>query len=265
VFHVFEQVPAGIGKEALKALDRRQSRRRSLQLLGALLVAAPAGWLAWRQMPDRSVEVATATGERKTLALPDGSRLVCNTASDVDIAFSSTERRIRLLAGEILITTHPDSGPTYRPFLVDTPHGVVRALGTLFSVRRLDGDACRVAVFEHAVELHPLAGVPRILHAGQQADFGLAHISQPVPVDGSAALWEQGMLLAKNMRLGDVIAELARQRPGVLQCDPAVADLRVSGAISLDDTDAGLELLAGTLPVRIERRTRYWVTVRPRS
>jgi transmembrane sensor len=93
----------------------------------------------------------------------------------------------------------------------------------------------------------------------------LAHISQPVPVDGSAALWEQGMLLAKNMRLGDVIAELARQRPGVLQCDPAVADLRVSGAISLDDTDAGLELLAGTLPVRIERRTRYWVTVRPRS
>lgn len=71
------------------------------------------------------------------------------------------------------------------------------------------------------------------------------------------------MLLARNMRLEDVITEMARYRPGVLRCDPAVAELRVSGAISL--TDAGLALLASELPLRIEHYTRYWVMVSARK
>jgi transmembrane sensor len=66
------------------------------------------------------------------------------------------------------------------------------------------------------------------------------------------------------MRLGDVITELARYRPGVLRCDPAVAAMLTSGALSLTDTDTALTLLSSTLPLRIERRTRYWITVVPR-
>lgn len=266
VFHTFSQVPADIGKEALKSLKRGNPRRRSLRLLSMLLLAAPAGWLAWRHTPWRewTADVSTATGERRTLELPDGSQLVLNTASAVNIAFSATERRIRLLAGEILVTTHADPSPSNRPFLVDTPHGVVRALGTRFSVRHMDRDVCRVAVFQDAVEIRPLAGSVRVLRAGEQVDFSASGVEQPVSVESSAALWEKGMLLAKDMRLGDVIAELARYRTGVLRCDPAVAELRVSGAISLADTDAGLALLASSLPLRIERSTRYWITVRPR-
>lgn len=266
VFLTFNQVPAGIGKEAIKSLEHGYDRRRALHLLSALLVAAPAGWLAVRHTPWRewAADVTTATGERKTLALPDGSSLVLNTASAVNIAFDAVARRIRLVSGEILITTHAD--PTHRPFFVDTPYGVVRALGTRFSVRHLDAEAiCRVAVFQSAVEVRPLRGAARVLNTGEQADFGAAEIAPPTPVDDSATLWERGMLLARDMRLGDVIAEMARHRPGLLRCDPAVANLRLSGAISLADTDAGLAVLEKTLPVRIGRSTRYWVTVGPRT
>lgn len=265
VFQTFEQVPAEIGKGALQALSCKQSRRRSLQLLGGLFVAGPAAWLAWRQTPAWTADIATATGEQRSLALPDGSRLVLNTASAVDVAFTASERRLRLRAGEILIETQPDPSNTVRPFLVDSSCGVVQALGTRFSVRKLGDGACRVAVFEHAVALRPLIGESRILQAGEQADFGPLQIDEPRPVDASQALWENGMLLARDMRLGDVIAELARHRPGVLRCDPAVAELRVTGAISLKDTDAALHLLASNLPVQIELRTPYWVTVAPRG
>jgi len=265
VFQTFEQVPAEIGKGALQALNRQQGRRRSMQLLAAMLVAAPAGWLAWRQVPAWSADIATATGEQKTMALPDGSRLVLNTASAVDVAFTASERRLRLRAGEILIETQPDPTRTDRPFLVDTPCGVVQALGTRFSVRKLDGETCRVAVFEHAVALRPLIGASRILQAGEQADFGPLQIEESRPVDAAQALWENGMLLARDMRLGDVVAELARHRRGVLRCDPVVAELRVTGAISLKDTDAALRLLASNLPLQIELRTPYWVTVVPRG
>ena len=93
----------------------------------------------------------------------------------------------------------------------------------------------------------------------------MAGVQPPVAADRTAVLWEHGTLLAKDMPLGEVIAELARYRPGVLRCDPAVAGMPVSGALSLTDTDAALDLLARSLPLRIERRTRYWVSVGPRG
>jgi len=262
---VFAQVPAGIGRDALQALQR-PSRRRGMGMLGALLVAAPAGWLAWRHMPWRewTADVATATGERRSMVLADGSQLVLNTASAVDIVFTAAERRIRLQAGEILVTTHADPSPTHRPFVVQTAQGTVRALGTRFGVRRLDEHTTRVAVVEHAVDIRPANGASRVLRAGTQADFEAGGIGPAAAVESSATLWEQGMLLARNMRLADVVAEMGRYRSGVLRCHPAVADLRVSGAVSLADTDAGLALLARSLPLRIEQTTRYWVTVAPR-
>jgi transmembrane sensor len=265
VLGTFAHVPSQIGKDTLGALQRVK-RRRSLRMLGALMLAAPAGWLAWRQLPwqEWTADVATATGERKSMQLADGTQLVLNTQSAVDIVFTPAERRIRLHAGEILVTTHRDPSPVYRPFVVETGQGVVQALGTRFSVRRLDDAISRVAVFQDAVEIRPSAGSVRRLQAQEQADFDAGGVRSPTPVERSAALWEQGMLLASDMRLADVLAEMGRYRHGVLRCDPRVAGLRVSGAIALGDTDVGLALLERSLPLRVERTTRYWVTVLPR-
>jgi transmembrane sensor len=266
VFHTFNQVPVNIGKDALKSLERGHDRRQALRLLGALLVAAPTGLLAWRHAPwqEWTADLRTASGEQKTITLVDGTRLVLNTATAVDVAFTATERRLALVAGEILITTATDPSPTRRPFIVRTAQGSLRPLGTRFDVRSLDGST-RVAVFEGAVEVRPAASAQAaVVHAGEQMEFKAGALQAVQPVDGNAALWERGMLLAKDMRLGDVIAELARYRPGVLRCDPAVAGMLTSGALGVTDTDAALALLSSQLPVRIERRTRYWVTVVPR-
>ncbi len=62
-------------------------------------------------------------------------------------------------------------------------------------------------------------------------------------------------------RMQEVVAELARYRPGILRCDPAVADLKVSGVFSLRDTDEALEAISDSFPVQVRRHTRYWVTV----
>ncbi|NQD80860.1 iron dicitrate transport regulator FecR, partial [Pseudomonas sp. CrR14] len=59
--------------------------------------------------------------------------------------------------------------------------------------------------------------------------------------------------------------ELARHRPGVLRCDPAVAKLPLTGVFPLADTDRVLAALQQSLPVEMQRVTRYWVTVRPRG
>ena len=112
-----------------------------------------------------------------------------------------------------------------------------------------------------------IVAIPRALRLYKQETLRLIAegVAPAVPTDDSAAIWEQGMLLAQDMPLAQVLAEMARYRRGVLRCDPRVSGIRVSGAISLADTDAGLALLARTLPVRLVRRTPWWVVVEPRG
>ncbi|MBO3274252.1 FecR domain-containing protein [Pseudomonas schmalbachii] len=265
ILGAFRQVPPAIGRTTLQRLGK-PGRRQVLRTLGLLLATAPAAWLAWRQMPWRewTADIRTGTGEQKAIDLADGTRLVLNTASAVDVVFSAGERRLLLRAGEILVTTGRDPSPAYRPFIVQTVHGSLRALGTRFTVRS-DADSTHVAVFEGAVAVQPLAaGDAAIVRAGERMTFSASRTQAVQPVDASAALWEQGMLVAKDMRLGDLLRELGRYRTGILRCDPAVADMPVSGAFPLRDTRASLALLEKTLPLHISSTTSWWVAVEAR-
>lgn len=257
-------MPANIGHDAL--LRRRRAGRRQLLRAGLFALIVPAAWLAWRdgRWQEWAADLRTATGEQQATELADGTRLVLNTGSAVNVRFSATERRLTLLSGEILVTTGTDPSAVARPFLVDTPSGSVRALGTRFSLRRT-GDGVHAAVFDGAVELHPAgATATTVLRAGEQATFTASIVQPPRPVDATATLWERGMLLARDMRLDALVAELARYHRGIVRCDPQVAALGVSGAFPITDPRASLDMLEKTLPVRITSLGPYWLTVRAR-
>nr|WP_255701877.1 FecR domain-containing protein [Bordetella sp. LUAb4] len=272
VMGAFDTLPTGLGSQVLRMPPKGAGRRAMLRAGMGLGLSLPLAWLAWRERPWQVwiADVSTGTGERRQETLRDGTQLVLNTATAVDIAFTATERRLVLHKGEILVTTGADAGTgadtngaAYRPFFVDTPAGSVQALGTRLGVRCLDDGAVRVTVFEHAVALRPMDGVSRRLDAGQQARFDRTGVELPRAAEEGADLWTQGMLLARDMRLADVLAELGRYRVGFLRCDPAIADMRVSGAVSVADTDAALAALAQTFSLRIRRVSRYWVAVGP--
>lgn len=277
----FDVLPAKVGMSALARAERGKSRaaidqsrrRAALKTLSLLLVAGHTGWLAWRTTPWRvwCADARTGTGERRTLVLADGTRLDLNTASAIDVAFDARERRVRLDAGEILVETAPDPQTPARPFIVQTDDGRIRALGTRFIVRdvhELGGDnGTQVAVFHGAVEITP-ADAPhlaRIVSAGEQTRFTATSIDALTSADPHGADWTRGVLFAQRVRLADFLDELSRYRPGLVRCDPAVADLPISGAFQLADTDNILAALPETLPVRVIWRTRYWVTVVPGS
>ncbi|AVJ29806.1 iron dicitrate transport regulator FecR [Achromobacter spanius] len=262
VLGAFEGLPAPIGHRVLRETRERQGRRAVLRAALGLGVLAPAGWMAWREAASWRADLRTAAGEQLTRQLDDGTRLVLNSGSAVDLRYGAGERRLVLVAGEVLVTTGQESQAAYRPFVVQTPQGEVQALGTRFSVRLID-DRTEVMVFEHAVLARPANGTPLRIDAGQRGSFTLGQPGAVAPVDDSAALWEQGMLVVRDQRLADVVAELARHRPGFLRCAPEVADFRVSGALSLRDTDAALQALAERLPIAVQRVTRYWVSVGP--
>ncbi len=261
----FDTVPGAIAGETLKRIGRKKSLGRR-QALGLLLLAGPATWLAYRHKPWQAwtADQHTAIGEQRTLSLPDGTRVLINTGSSLNIAFTEQVRRIELLQGEVMITTAKDPAPYHRPFIVQTRHGNARALGTHFSVRVGEQNS-RVAVLEGAVEMmpeHARKGV--IVKAGEQSAFDADRVARIAPLDPNAFSWENGMLLAQQMRLADLLEELGRYRHGVLRCHERVAGLKVSGAFPLGDSDASLRLLQETLPVKVSSLTGYWVTFEPR-
>lgn len=253
-------VPAALGTPALRRPRSKASRRDAVQALLVLMVAAPAGWMAWRAAP-WSATHATATGEQGRWVLADGSRIVLDTASAVDIVFTREQRTIHLREGAVFIETAPDGAATHRPLVVVTKHGRARALGTRFTVRQR-ARRSQVAVLQGAVEVTLRdAAVTRVLQAGEQVGFDHQAMAEATAVSASEGQWARGVLAVDDMRLDAFVDELARYRPGLLRCDAAVADLRITGAFQLADTDAVLQNLVHLLPVQVLYRTRYWVTI----
>ncbi|MBB1650132.1 FecR domain-containing protein [Delftia sp. UME58] len=266
---------------AMPALDRprshRAQRRAAVARLAALLAVAPAGWLAWQawyaaDQRGWGADLRTATGERRTEHLADGSRLLLDTASAVDIRFDGALRLLTLRQGAISIETAADTATPHRPFVVDTAHGRLRALGTRFTVRqeggRADGGPVRLTVTEGAVEvtLRGAASPALVVQAGQQTVLRAGEVTSPQPLQPEATAWTHGMLMADAMPLAAFCAELSRYRPGLLQCAPEVRALRVSGSFPLGDTDRTLTMLASTYPVDVQTRMRgYWITVVARN
>lgn len=254
------------------ALDRHRhdgpvdTRRRTLLSTGLAVTAlgglgfASRDWRGWAAL---LADETTAVGERRRLLLADGTQVDLNTDTAIDARYSATQRLLRLRRGEIIVATgHAVADDAIRrPLVVATDAGLIRALGTRFRVRRLDGGT-EVDVFDGAVDVTPRDGGPaQRLQAGEGARFDAGSVASPTPLRTESAAWLEGLLIARDQRLDRFVAELDRHRPGVLRCDPAVAALHISGVFPLDDSDAVLAALERTLPVSVQRRGRWWLTV----
>jgi transmembrane sensor len=263
-----ELVPRSIAREVLKQRVTSRGRRRTLKTLGALFTGGAAAYVA-RQTPvwqRYAADYRTQVGEARTLLLSDSTQVALNTASAFDVRFDQRQRLVELRTGEIMLTTAPDPSTTKRPFIVTTAHGTVRALGTRFTVRQTDDRISHVAVLDGAVSIEPNrnpAGVLQ-LQAGQQTTFSTSTARRATAVDETSHAWVNGSLIVERMRLDAFLQELARYRPGLLRCDPAVGHYLLTGVYSLPDTDRILASIAKALPVQTLYRSRYWVTVTAR-
>lgn len=258
---------AGPARKAL--LQSRTSLRRRVRKLGSgiasvVLVGGLALFFGDRHLPLNYwlADQRTATGEQRVMRLADGTLLNLNTHSAVDVRFDDKQRLIVLQEGEIFIETgHKDD----RPFIVATADGRLRALGTRFLVK-LEEDGTRLSVLQSAVAAQPGdSHDEQVLREGQQVLMRHNGLSATLALAPGADAWTRGMLVVDNARLGDLVKELGRYRSGYLGVSPEVANLRITGSFPLTNTDLALQSLVPTLPVQIEQRTPWWVTVAARK
>lgn len=230
----------------------------AISLLGTLSLSGgtPRDWLA---------DLHTAPAEWRSQTLEDGSQLTLAGNSAVDVEFSTGERRIRLLHGQVLVDVSHD--PT-RPFVIQTDEGSFKALGTRFVVSQ--GHArSELTMLESRVEARTaVSGDQLVVGPGERAwvardGLGPLPAIDPARVDRA---WQHHQLVADGVPLDQVLDALAEQRRGVLRFDrQAMQAIRVSAVLPLDDSERALRLLAEALPIRIGGVGRWWTTVEPVS
>ncbi|GAA4344224.1 FecR domain-containing protein [Pigmentiphaga soli] len=262
--HGTRQAAAAGLKAARKAAA---GRRRVLGSLGGLAAGGLLAWLAWRHSPvpawllALNADYHTGTGQQRKLTLPDGSAVWLNTASALDVDYDSTARALRLLAGEILVTTVRDGAG--RPFFVRTPFGRMQALGTQFTVRLGDGDV-RLDVFDGAVEVVNLAGLVRRVRAGEHLRFDARLAPDSGPADRARQAWSRGVVVADDIPLQALVDELSRYRHGHISVAPEVAGLPAIGVYPATDPDRALALLEHALPIRVRQPLPWWTVIEAR-
>lgn len=206
----------------------------------SLAAVGVAVYLAWLQVPGS--EYVSGRGEQRQVGLADGSRIMVNTESEVRVAFTSQERAVDLARGEAYFDVAKDAA---RPFIVRAGHAEIRAIGTKFSVRRLEGDV-QVVVTEGQVHVTrgPKAEAklaqPVPLHPGQSARLGT--IDQPVHVAAidaaRATAWTTGNVEFEEATLAEVVRDVNRYtaKPFVVQ-DPELNEIRFTGRFHVGDTE----------------------------
>lgn len=245
----------------LKALcDTPPARRERRPLLryavaaSVVTVALGLGLFSGLNHPaGYSAEFATALGERRHVALPDGSVIDLNSRSRLQVRFEKDRRLIELTEGEAMFSVEHD---TSRPFVVEAGSGKVTVTGTRFDVRR-DVTQTRVAVEQGTVKVQG-RHAPDNEFINLTAGLGThvdAHgvVAQAYAVNpAELTAWRSGKLVFNNASLSEVVEEVSRYRDKPLTvANPTVASLRLTSVFKSDNTDALLKALPSILPVAV--------------
>jgi transmembrane sensor len=217
------------------------------------MMGAGALYLGANPKPDYSEAFATVLGERRQVALPDGSVLDLNGRTRMKVHFYRDSRQIELAEGEVMFSVEHDAS---RPFVVQTGLGSVTVTGTRFDVRR-DPVLTQVAVESGTVKVKGRADEPGnqvTLTAGLGSNIDASGKVTPALAVNTAAItaWRSGKLVFNDVSLKDVALEVSRYREKPLRvAQGKTENLRLTSVFKSDDTDALLRALPSILPVAV--------------
>jgi transmembrane sensor len=212
------------------------------------------------------IVLRTGVGQRASASLADGSTVILNTSSTLEINYSRFRRDVRLVAGQVLFKVAHDAA---RPFVVAAASREVVAIGTEFEVR-LDGEKVRVALLQGRVRVRPIGShrspgdeSVAILTPGEQLLASSAGTIVKRADVRELVSWQSGRVRFDNMRLADAVAEMNRySRTQILIDDPAAGDIRITGAFRTGQSRAFAETVSEAFPVEAEQNGE---TIRLRS
>lgn len=235
VAHQFERA----GAPSAKIVELRPRRVTRRLLWGAAAAACVA--LAALVFLPRGEGYRTAVGEQLAVQLGDGSEVRLNTDSELRVQLTDQRRGVTLERGEAFFAVAKDAA---RPFVVSAGDATVTAVGTAFSVYR-SPKGTRVALAEGRVKVS--AGEQWDLAPGQVLLVAASGAERSEVPPDSIAPWRRHMLVYRDVRLEDLVADLNRYLPARMTVDEPLRDERVSAVLRIGEQKVMLDALTTTL------------------
>jgi transmembrane sensor len=216
--------------------QRQRPRRLAAMAVAASLLFAAVTMLTWqpeRWLDNLQADYYSAPGQLRTLTLADGSEVMLDGDSALDVSLTDAGRDIHLRRGAAFFKVRH----TGQPFVVHADNGEVKVLGTRFEVRR-QTQGTEVTVEQGRVAVSPLQGIaPQVLTAGQRIDYRDGHAGALQSVDPQQAFaWRDGRLSFRRMPLADALAVVQRYYPQrIVLLDSDLGARPVSGEFSDQD------------------------------
>lgn len=212
----------------------------------------------------------TAPGGFERVALADGSTVELNADTALDVHFTRGARTVTLARGEahFIVAKSPA-----RPFVVAVGAVAVRAVGTVFNIRRAPA----------AIEVLVTEGKVRVENASQggslQTPAGASAIAEPLLTAGERIViplasgiaaaeksvvstgeierilaWQNRTIELQGTTLAVLVREFNRYNSRKLVVDdPELAGMLIGGKFRVDEADAFVRLLEATFGVTAER------------
>jgi Fe2+-dicitrate sensor, membrane component len=251
-----------------------------------LVTIVVAGWLYLSQ---GGYTIKTELGERREVALADGSVVQIDPRTRLRVKYEEHARRIYLEQGRAFfrVVKNPN-----RPFLVQTIDTTVRAVGTAFAVER-QNESVVVTVSEGKVAVFPTvpktpaplapphspkssAPAPRTrnskgdgegtvyLTANQQVTVQASGSAEPVRQvnSGRTLAWTEGRLIFENDTVATVVADFNRyNRVQLRVVGQRIAARPVTGVFNASDPESFVAFLQTVTTVKIARDDGQDITI----
>jgi transmembrane sensor len=250
-------------------------KKVALGAFAAALIVGLVGSAALYQYVNADTVYQTDVGERRVVALPDGSRISMDSATEVRVHYSKTGRALALDHGRARFDVAHD---VTRPFTVEAGAETVVAVGTSFNVERLGSTVLVTLIQGHVVVkggaapgalFAPVTPAPKpsvSLHAGEQLVASVD--AKPVIATANlqaATAWESGHLIFKDETLGEAVERVNRYTDTPISVDPAIASTRISGVFNAGDIGSFVSAVTSYFPIQATTNSDSTIVLQRRS
>ena len=231
-------------------LQVNRSRRRWVSLaVAASVVLLVAIGLNWDRLFGEEIErYVTAVGQTERIALPDGSIVHLNAQSELEYPSKNWVReRVVRLKGEAYLEVKKGNS-----FIVETPTGTIRVLGTAFTVNSQE-NWLAVQCFQGRVRVEDQSGDQQTLAKGQAVRFHSSKEPFNWNIDpNSSPKWEEGISRFQQTSLSEVLNALERQFGIEIEGKTEDSNMLYTGSFVHDDLQLALKMVLEPLNLSYE-------------
>jgi transmembrane sensor len=265
----WQDVESDLAAREVPRAGRHNLIKRISAGFGAILTVTLLFGVLYNSQTREAERFITGAGEQRHVALKDGTRMVLNAATEVDVTYDQHSRHVSLRSGEARFSVIKDES---WPFIVTAGNHEVRAVGTRFLVQEIGASQTAVTLMEGSVTVAAdstgwrwlpsrLSRLePQIMNRPGQRFTFTDHDSQPRadnPNLEQLLVWRTANVHFNGLALADAAAEMSRDSAMKIRIVEAdAAGVPVSGSYKAGDLDTFAKTVALQFGLRVDRTAK---------